>query len=368
MASSLRQCLRPANNSLNALRLALALTVIVSHSWPLGGFGKEPLFGGETPGGWAVFGFFAISGYLIMGSRVSNGFAEYLQRRLRRIFPAFIVCLILTAFVFAPIGYWRAHHHLHGFATTPISPINYVLSNITLRMNNYNVAGGPTGLPYPRAWDGALWTLYYEFACYLIIGLCCCWTRFRSSALPIAILLLICTIARFEAVQVGKYAQNSDLSWVLHLAPFFLAGSLLYQLRDKVPMRVGLAGLSLVLLVAIPLLGTPRLVVFCALPMAYLCMWLGARLPLQRVGRRNDVSYGVYIYGFPVQQLLALYGQHRHGQLTYIVLAVLCTLPLAAASWFLVERPAMGSRRRVRTDPPRHRASPEPHTELVAAR
>lgn len=357
MGTSLGNRLRSHSNSLNAIRLLLALAVIVSHSWPLGGFGREPRFGGETPGGWAVFGFFAISGYLIMGSRVSNDFGTYLQRRVQRIFPGFLVCLVLTAFLFAPIGYWRAHHSLHHFMTTPVSPINYIWSDITLRMNVYNVAAGPTGLPYPRAWDGSLWTLYYEFACYLIIGVACCWASFRRKPVLVALLLLAITMGRFEASQVARYAQNSDVQWTLHLAPFFLAGSLLFTMRKSVPASAWLATLSLLAVVIIPLLGGSRGTVFCALPLAYLCLWLGAVLPLRRVGRKNDISYGVYIYGFPIQQTLSLFGFYRHGYLLYLTLSVIMTIPFAAASWWLIERPALGSRRRLLPEPAtsRHR-------------
>jgi peptidoglycan/LPS O-acetylase OafA/YrhL len=235
--------------------------------------------------------------------------------------------------------------------TTPVSPINYIWSDISLKMTVYNIAGGPTGVPYPRAWNGSLWTLYYEFACYLIVGVCCCWAAFRSKPVLIALLFVAITVGRFNASYVAGYAQNREVQWVLHLAPFFLAGSLIFMIRSRVAVRAWLAMISLLTLVAIPLLGGPRGTVFCALPLAYLCLWLGAVLPLQRIGRTNDISYGVYIYGFPVQQTLSLFGLHRHGYLLYTTLSAIMTIPFAAASWWLVERPALGSRRRVPVEP-----------------
>src|SRR6476620_3295224 len=57
------------NNSLNLIRLVLALLVLVAHSYPLAGAGDGSVVRGESLGGWAVFGFFAISGYLISASR-----------------------------------------------------------------------------------------------------------------------------------------------------------------------------------------------------------------------------------------------------------------------------------------------------------
>jgi peptidoglycan/LPS O-acetylase OafA/YrhL len=78
-----------------------------------------------------------------------------------------------------------------------------------------------------------------------------------------------------------------------------------------------------------------------ALPIAFLCLWLGITLPFRTVGRRNDLSYGLYVYGFPVQQTLALLGAARFGLTWFASLRLLLTMPLAIGSWFLVERPAL---------------------------
>jgi peptidoglycan/LPS O-acetylase OafA/YrhL len=116
------------------------------------------------------------------------------------------------------------------------------------------------------------------------------------------------------------------------------------MLRDRVPLRGGLALICLGVLLVLSLLCPARAMAFVGLPIAYLLLWLGAVLPAQRIGRRNDISYGVYIYGFIVEQLVSLYGGNDYGQVVYIALAIAFTVPLAAASWFLVERPAIGRR------------------------
>lgn len=99
----LRDALATRANGLNLLRLILAAIVIISHSWSAGGFGPEPRIGDLNLGAWAVGGFFAISGYLVTGSRLRLALHHFLLRRALRILPGFWACLLLVSFVFAPI-------------------------------------------------------------------------------------------------------------------------------------------------------------------------------------------------------------------------------------------------------------------------
>src|SRR5947209_465064 len=100
--SSLSAALR-GGNSLNAIRLVLAALVLVSHSWPLLGLPEPTPVFGETLGSVAVAGFFAISGYLITGSRMKIGIVRFAWHRALRIYPGYWVVLVVTAFVLAPI-------------------------------------------------------------------------------------------------------------------------------------------------------------------------------------------------------------------------------------------------------------------------
>ena len=79
---------------------------------------------------------------------------------------------------------------------------------------------------------------------------------------------------------------------------------------------------------------------------------------LRKIGSRNDLSYGVYIYGFPVQQLLFLTGASSLGPLAFAGVACVTVLPFAAMSWLLVERPAMRMKTLGRWGGLTHRALP----------
>jgi peptidoglycan/LPS O-acetylase OafA/YrhL len=213
-------------------------------------------------------------------------------------------------------------------------------------MNTYHVAGTPSG---PHAWTGSLWSLYYEFLCYLLVGLLAGWAVFRRKpALAIAVFVLA-TAARLAPDQVASFARSNDVRQLLQLVPFFMVGSVCYLLRDRIPCNGWLAAASLAVWVVLPQVASNRFVVLCALPMAYLLLYLGAVLPVP-LGRRNDISYGMYMYGYPVEQLLRF--AHLSSHTVYTVLSIVGTIPLAAASWFLVERPAIrwGQRQRSSAD------------------
>jgi peptidoglycan/LPS O-acetylase OafA/YrhL len=318
-------------NSLNAIRLVLAAAVVVSHSWPIGGYGRVPTHGGFAPGGLAVDAFFALSGYLVTGSRLSNGLGSYLKRRILRIYPGFVVCLLGIVLVFAPIGYVRAHHTLRGYLTTPHIPFVYVVANLGLKMRIPNVAGTPVG---QHAWAGTLWTLYFEFLCYLLVGLLCCWIVFRRRP-EVAVLLLAAATA--VSLRDTHVFHHTDVANMVRLVPFFMAGSVVYLLRDRIACVWWLAVPSAAALVFVPDAG-PRFCCLCALPLAYLLLYLGAVVPIA-FGRRNDISYGIYMYGFPVEMIVSYF--HFASQLVFIAVSLLVTIPVAAASWFFVERPAM---------------------------
>ncbi|MGH3870129.1 MAG: acyltransferase family protein [Pseudonocardiaceae bacterium] len=337
----------PQDNGLNAIRLVLAFLVILSHSWPLSGFGDEPMLGDATIGSFAVGGFFAISGFLVTGSRLRLRAGAYGWRRFLRIFPGFWACLVVTAFVLAPaVGALRG-----GWSSS--DALSYVSSNAPMVFSLTNEIGTTLrGIPV-LSWNGSLWTLRHEIACYVLVGVAGFSGMFRSKRWL--------TAAGFGAVTgvVIVFAVTDTRGLIVTftvLLSFFLAGSTLLRYGDRIPLTGPVAGLAMLLLAVT--IATHTVNIFGALPVAYLFLWTAIVLSrrLRRVGFRNDLSYGVYLYGFPVQQLLFLAGAGRLGPLIFAGLACVAVLPFAAMSWLLVERPAMrmkASDRWVRTHPPR---------------
>lgn len=359
--------LLPRDNSLNLVRLVLASLVIVSHSFTIGGFGAEPTVAGRHLGTWAVIAFFCLSGYLIMGSRERYRLGEYLMHRVARIYPAFVVSALLVVGVLAPVAYLMDHGTLSGYLTThSTTPLSYLWGNAFLEMKVYDVSGTLADVPYPSVWNGSLWSLHYEFLCYLILAATGTWAAFSRSRRNIGLLFLLSVVLHANITTVSSYVTQGDIPLLMSLVPFFLGGAALYRYRTVLrPSGVGAAlaaAASVTVIWLVPSWG-PQLV---APAILYTLLWLGAALPSPRAVKKHDVSYGMYIYAFPLQQSLALLGAEALGAPAFILLSIAATIPLAVASWFIVERPAvLRARRPSRTVSPASPTIAEPPAIVV---
>ncbi len=333
----------PGRNALNFLRLCFALLVIVSHSIVLGGYRSETLWGHGTLGDIAVDAFFAVSGFLIAASATRNGALRYLWQRFLRIFPAFWVCLLVTALLVAPIGWVAEGRSLSSYWSAPAGPIHYVVVNWFLRMHTYGIAGTPRHVPYPSAWDGSLWTLFYEFYCYLMVAFLAATTIIRRRALVLVFWGSSMAVA-VGAAAVGIPTFEDKPSYnLIRFVPIFFAGVVLWLYRDVVPDSRALFLAAAALFVGGTFLRNPE--VLAGPPLAYLCLWASIHLPGKTIGSKYDISYGTYIYGFIVAQVLAVWHVYRWGYLPFTLLTVVVTLAIAAISCVAVERPALRLKR-----------------------
>jgi peptidoglycan/LPS O-acetylase OafA/YrhL len=360
---SLTQALDPRDNALNFMRLLLAVLVIVGHTYIFGGYGASQAQGPfVTLGFVCVDAFFAISGFLITRSwdRGSH-WGRYLWHRVLRIFPGFWVCLLVTSLIIAPINAWHAGMGLSGYFSDENGPLGYFKHYFMLQNLRHGglmgIAGTPTGIPYQGSWNGAIWTLSYEFLCYLgvgAVGSLIALRKRRVWALGAAAILWAVCLMHEAAPQIGAtYLDHPVVMSLLRFTLMFMTGAVLYLYADRVRINAALAVLAALLFgLGLGLLADYR--VLGSLALAYLVIWLGIRLPI-RVGVRTDISYGMYVYGFPVQQLLAVFGAYKLGWPAFAVFAVAGTVPLAFASWFAIERPAL----RLKNWSPGHRGIPE---------
>ncbi len=208
--------------------------------------------------------------------------------------------------------------------------------------------------------DGSLWTLFYEFACYLgvlVLGLCGLLVKARRVVIAVlaagALVALAYVVDNTTVVQITQWISVNPLS--MRVVAAFALGVTCFSFSDRIPMLRSWFVVALILSVASLYAGW--LDYGGLIPFAYVLVYLGLELPIRDLEAHGDLSYGIYLYAFPVQQLLALRVWNRWGVGVYIVLTLAFVVPLAVVSWFTVERPALrwkarGGRGSVNPDPP----------------
>ncbi|MCI1017614.1 acyltransferase [Microbacterium sp. C5A9] len=325
-------------NSLNLFRLILAFLVLFAHGYYVVGRSDSPGFNGENLGGWAVIGFFVISGFLITRSRFRSDPGTFLLHRIARIMPAFVVCLLVTAFVFGPLAQLLTHGTLAGYLTTDPTPLEYIWGNFFLHIDYYQIGWSLSDVPYPNTWNGSLWTLYFEFLCYLTVWVLGGLAVYRKSISVVAALWAASVLVRIAVANGITGGLDGDFGLFTRLLPYFLGGSLIYLIVHRwgiVPL-VGIISIPVaaVLMVFVPVAGGP----IAAPLIGYALLYLSTVIPQPAWIARNDVSYGFYIYAWPVQQLVVILGGAAFGMGVYLVITTVVTFLLGWASWMFVER------------------------------
>ena len=336
-----------SRNNLDFLRLAFALAVMFSHSYPLltGDGDSEPLFALSrhhiTLGGISVFSFFVISGMLITRSWLASSTAKsYLSKRIKRIFPAYIVAAIVSIAVVAPIvSFSPNHRYLVRLAAQaavmdpPQSP--WVFSR--------NAFAGQL--------DGSLWTIKYEFFCYLFVIAIAGMNllRWRFGMLLLLGVSCVALFARRLSPHLNeRYLVFGDFSWWCVFTREFLIGMNIYLWRDRIPLRAGLFFAAIIIAAGSFYVRPYELSesIF-GVAEAYAVYFLAFSdwLPFHNFGRWGDFSYGTYLYAWVVQQLLIYYFHDSLSPLGLFATAAPLTLAIAFFSWNLVERPFLRTRR-----------------------
>ena len=163
----------------NFVRLLAALGVLLSHSYPLSGSGSDPMIGNSPLGEICVSIFFALSGYFVFHSALTNNFKAFVILRISRLFPALIMANFFIAFVIGPVlAFFSNYDH---YWRNSDGPIGYFSYNSTLWFGlQSNLSGLFSSNSYPNVINGSLWTLPTELKCYVI----CSVTTIKNTLVP----------------------------------------------------------------------------------------------------------------------------------------------------------------------------------------
>ncbi|MDB5319381.1 MAG: acyltransferase 3 [Phycisphaerales bacterium] len=320
----------------------MAVLVIFSHSFPLAtGLQLFNVPDHVSLGKLAVAVFFAISGYLIaMSWDRAGGPLDYMRRRVFRIYPGFIVAFILSTWLLAPL--------------VSLDPASYFTPHdVRLRALGalllHHVKGTTAFLsnPCPQTVNGSLWTISYEFWCYLGIALLGMAGLLRRRWVVLAAFVLAWA-TDFASTRIVlptlhpaiTFVFGSPAEWPRFLT-WFLGGTTLYAFRATIKFDGRLAAVAGAALLATLIFRHGPVYVW-PLAVPYLTFWFAfhPRINLWHVTRQlgGDYSYGMYLYAWPIQQLLAMKFAAGHPLLLF-ALATPLTFAAAVLSWRFVERP-----------------------------
>jgi peptidoglycan/LPS O-acetylase OafA/YrhL len=323
------------------MRLTLAVLIICFHSVALS-YGSDATIWRSplgAPISMIVPMFFSLSGFLVAGSlERCQTLISFLGLRVLRIVPALAGEVLLSALLLGPIlttlslrSYFSTHGFF-GYFLNILGDIHYALPGVF--QNN----------PFPTMVNGQLWTVPYELICYLIIAAISICGLMRRRVLFLLAVIALHVLMSLYLISYSVQTVEGDTG----LLPMnFLIGVLFYFYREHIPWNGGLFLAALVssLVLRSTLFGQPFSMVF----VTYVTTYLGLTNPRRsRVLLGGDYSYGLYLYGWPVQQAVASIGPATHHWHLNILIALPSVCLMAFVSWWLVEKPSLRLRGRLR--------------------
>ncbi|WP_303317378.1 acyltransferase [Flavivirga abyssicola] len=330
------------NNNFDFLRFLFAIFVVISHAYPLSGGHESSQWIYQVTNGQIVLarlgldGFFIISGFFIFQSlQRSKGLLDYFKKRFLRLFPALFIVLLITIllaqFVYEGVIPFYKNKEVYTYFPNNLSLYNFQAVIKGIFDNN----------PY-HSINRSLWTIRYEFSLYVALSLL---YFFRNNKKVIRILLLIClmTLIIIYNFFLSRFAGSSIFGMIgyeiLDLGTFFVCGSLLAAFNfEKVKNKWVLLTVVLILMASIYFNfynNTKHII----LPIFILLIGFTPLTFFSTFGKIGDLSYGIYIYSFPIQQTLIYYYKLNVYQLMFWSLII--SIAFGYFSWHLIEKKAL---------------------------
>jgi peptidoglycan/LPS O-acetylase OafA/YrhL len=328
----------------NFIRLAAAVAVLVSHSYPITGAGPDPGFGGTALGEIAVSCFFVLSGYFVFTSSRRHSLRVYSLLRIARLIPALFVVNLFSGLLIAPLlsQSWRI-----DWLDFSNGPLSYIFYNTTLLFKlQPEVANVFVDVPYKSVINGSLWTLPTELRSYILCAIIAFLCKKSSSLVPLYVLYF----ALFLFFSLSQLTELNQLAFLevssLRLLLIFFTGALLstfktFFLYSKFISFCVFVMFALILYFNIYLIST--------FAYGFLPFLLG-KVPVGITSRfttfsLRDYSYGFYLWAFPIQQMLmGAFGFLSPFDL--ILISVPLTLIAAVCSWHMLEKPILARARK----------------------
>ena len=340
---TIKERARCRNNNFTLVRLLAAYGVLFAHSYALatGRVARDPVtafihvWWGQGLGTVAVVTFFVISGFLVSASYIHrDNLFVFTEARCLRIFPALFVAVFFCAFV---VGPWVTSFPLSEYFSHR-GTWSFVWHNVTLLGGiHFRLPGVFLDNPWSGGVNGSLWTLPLELYMYCMVILIGALGILKQRVSFNAVAIMLC-LSLFALQHGWVHIDGLPVKYAT-LAMAYLAGVIFYVNREFISLNT--VTLALVVAAMFLLYGTVVWPVAQVFGFAYIILFISLHpaITLPSMDRWGDYSYGVYIYAFPVQQLVVKY--LSTSPLEVLLYTTLFTLPLAILSWYFIEKPAL---------------------------
>ncbi|MBE5940067.1 MAG: acyltransferase [Lachnospiraceae bacterium] len=300
--TKLDEVCKDRNNNLDIIRFIAAIMVIVAHSFPLCYGYIDPLGkwtnGGLSIGGLAVGIFFVSGGFLISKSMERTQKAKiFFMARIKRILPELIIVVFICAFVLGPLV---TDFSLKEYFTD-IKTYKYLFNAILIPI--YELPGVFENNVYSGIVNGSLWTLPVEFMCYIA-----CYIFYRLHFLerkwylritiPAAVIFVICVMILF--------GNNGNIINIIRPVILFYIGMGLYVFRDKILFSNIKLCLYIGLFCIMVFFRFDIIAMLLCFPYIIFHLAYGTKIKFSNFTKYGEFSYGIYLWGMPVGQIICL--------------------------------------------------------------
>lgn len=330
--------LQPAQNNFSPLRLLAALFVFISHSFYVRNIGERELLDVLTNGRYSFSSmgmiiFFSMSGFLVCKSLLTtNSIAQYAVNRFLRIWPAFAVCTVLMIL-------------LPGLIFTTLPPLTFLTHHQTLFFLFKNLSLTGTSLWLPGVFNNeginaSIWSIPVEVRLYVVLLLLFVINKkWLKLAVLIAITVLLATQLLVPSNTITHTLGRTTYQTIT-LGTFFLIGAAFYLYRDKIPFKLSIWFVLFIPWLICYIWVRPLAITVDYFFFSYSFLGIVFFAPVIPFGK-IDISYGFYLYAFPIQKALQVVAGAQLNFIGYLFGCALCITIAALFSWFLVEKKAL---------------------------
>lgn len=329
---------RFANNNFDFLRLLLSGTVCLVHAYELSGFAQLSVIVSVLSSAVAVKAFFVVSGFLVtMSYERSVSASSYAAKRIRRIYPAYFVTVMVCAIGFVLLSEKSADEYFSA------AWFKYVAANLVFLNFLQPTLPGVFDGTRLAAVNGALWTLKIEVMFYFAVPLLV-WSFRRFGHLPVMIVVYVLSfvyglILHGVEAKTGSPIYGELARQLPGQMSYFIAGTGIFYFFPVFERYVRFLIPSAVLVLLANSFYVSPVSFLEPAAIAVLVIFFGMFCFIGNVGKYGDFSYGIYILHFPIVQLLLHLDWFRNSPWNFLAAAVFLSVLGGVLMWHLIERP-----------------------------